>query len=168
MTKSSKGTAVVVAFLLGALGLFTSRPQVLQWLNGQGPIVAFLLWYVLLFTFIQIGSFLMFHKFDIRTIELGLGVILIAFAGGIVLYWPASDYSLSEVGANPSGVPSFLIASEDQLVYVLWRGLLPGASTDILGLLTYVLTPIVLVLVSGIFIAPRQLTAAFRGLLRTA
>jgi len=160
--------AVLVAFLLGGLGFFTSRPFLLQWLNTQNPILAFLLWYVLLFSFVQLGSLLIFHRLDYTTLRLGIGILVIAFAGGIVLYWPASTYSLNVVGATQAGTPSFLIASEDQLVYSFWQFFLPFASNDALGILTYAITPALLVLIAGLFVAPRQFSAAFRGLLRTA
>lgn len=159
-------TVILTALLFAGIGLFTSRPQVLQWLNTQSPETAFFLWYILLFAFVEISSLVLFKRLDLSSLRIGVGVVMLVFAVGIVLYFPASTYSLIAVGANPSGTPSFLLASEDQFAYDVWHTFLPWVGNDILGILVYGLTPFLLVILAASVISPAKFSRAVKGLLR--
>lgn len=163
-----KRVGIILALLLGFLGLIVSRPELLNWLNSQNANVDFVLWYVLLFAYIQFASLILFHRFDLATLRGGVGVLILIFAWGIVSYWPASGYSLAAVGANFNGTPSFLVASEDQLTYAGWQTLLPWLANFWLGVLTYILTPILLGLAAVAIIGPRRALRAFSDLLGLA
>lgn len=162
-------TSIVVALLLGGLGLVVSRPQILLWLNQQSPELDFVAWYILLFVYLQVTSFVLFRRLDILSFRYGFAAIILYFAASIVFFWPASNYALIAVGASPvgqGGTPAFLLATEDQITYAFWHTFLPFVGNDVMGLLIYVVTPILLVLFVALFLAPKQLGAALRGLLR--
>jgi len=158
---------LVLALLVGGLGFIVSRPLILRWLSEQSPITAFFLWYVLFFAYIQVVSLVLFRRLDMRSLEAGLGIVLIVFALGIVLYWPASDYALRVVGGSESA-PSFLLATEDQITFQFWSSVLPGLGNDVLGVLTYAVTPALLILLASFFIAPSRFRQAVWHVLRGA
>ncbi len=156
--------AAKAAIVVGAMGLVVSRVSVLRWLNGESALVAFVLWYALFYVWIILAYVFLFGHIDPRIFRVSLGITLIGFALGIVLYWPASDYALQVVGANPSGTPSFLLATEDQVTLMFWSGV--GVSdTFLLGILTYVITPIALILVAAMVITPTRFKNAIKALL---
>lgn len=159
-------TAFLTVLLFAGLGLIISRPIVLLFLNTQSPEVAFFLWYLLLFAYIEFASFVIFRRFDLSAIRGGLGIIILVFGAGIIFYWAASGYALTVVGANPQGTPPFLLASEDQLVYNLWRTALPFVGNDALGFLTYVVTPALLVLLSSFILSPKVFDRTVKSILR--
>ncbi len=157
---------LVVAFLFGGLGLIVSRPEILSWVDSQGPVIAFVAWYVLFFAYLQFTSVVIAHRIDLGTLRASVGIVILIFAFGIVDYFPASQYSLIVVGANPAAVPSFLIASEDQLTYVFWNAILPGFPNFWMGILIYFVTPIILVIVAAFVIGPRNLVRSAQLLFR--
>lgn len=154
-----------IALLLGGLGFIVSRPTVLLFLDAQSPVSAFVLWYLLFFAYIQAASLVLFHRIDVGTFRGGIGILMLTFAWGIVAYFPASGYALIAIGQSSSQVPSFLLASEDELTYLFWHGLLPGLANYWAGILTYVITPAALGVAAVFVIGPRRILTAFSRLL---
>ena len=150
--------AVLFAIAVGILGFIVSSAAVLDWLAAQDPTLDFVLWYGLLAVWSAVVYWILFGK--LISVKLDLALLILYFALGTVFYWAASDAALMNASL-PSGrsVPSFLIASEDQLIssFFLWL----GASPAVAVILTYVVVPAVLVFIALMLASKRGL-----GLLR--
>ena len=116
-------TALKVAGVFAGLGVLVSRFTVLQFLDAQSAVVLFFLWYAVLYVFLNVLAIVVGEDgfWEPKYGRVTLGIVLIVFAAGIVLYWPTSTYAVLATGADPSQVPSYVLATEDELVYQGWR-----------------------------------------------
>ncbi len=160
--------ALKAAAIFAVMGFIVSRPIVLVFLNQQSDVMDLFLWYVLFFIVLQFAFLILFGRLDVTTMRVAFGLLLVSFAFGIWLYWPASDYAIIAVGGNPGTVPSFLTASEDEVTFKALAALLGMGNLQLLGILTYVVVPTLLFLAGAIVIGPRQVRMAVRILLRGA
>jgi uncharacterized membrane protein len=165
--KDSTWTALKIAGLFAGLGILVSRFFVLHWLSGQAAVVLFFLWYAVLFGFTQVVAMALDEQsagvWEPRHLAIGLAVVLLVFAAGIVLYWPTSTYSVLAAGQDPSQVPSYVLATEDEVVYQGWYALGVHDLTA-LGILTYGLTPFLLVFVAVTLLKPETVQDALSRL----
>ena len=139
------GRALILAVSVGIMGFIVSNAAVLQWLATQSPTVDFFLWYGLLSVWLAVVYWALFHKHI--TVKLDAALLLFWFALGTVIYWAASDAALMNAGLPSGGsVPSFLLASEDQVISQAFLSL--GAAPWLAVILTYVVVPAVLVFIA--------------------
>ena len=156
-------TALKLAGLFAGLGVLVSRFTVLQWLDAQSAVVLFFLWYLVLYVFLNVIAWAVEEDWEPRHAGVTLGILLLVFAAGIVLYWPTSTYAVLAAGEDPSQVPSFVLATEDEVVYQGWYALGVRDLTA-LGILTYGLTPFLLVFAAVTLISPEAVQEALSRL----
>ncbi len=157
--------AIKTALLLAGFGLLFSRFAFIQFLNREQALTLLLLWYVVLFAFIQVGSYYLFHRVNTDTMRVGVGLVLLWFAAGIVIYWPASEYSILVVGGDPASVPPYLIATEDELAFYFWFHVLNVKDLFWSGVLTYAVAPFLLVLAAVFLVTPESFRRAVKEIL---
>jgi len=134
--------AILFALAIGGLGFIVSNATVLQFLAAQNPSVDFILWYGLLAIWSAAVYYILFGR--LISVRTDVAFLMFYFAIGTVFYWAASDAALQNAGIQSGGnVPSFLLASEDQLIssFFLWLGASPALAVA----LTYWVIPPVLV-----------------------
>ncbi len=162
-------TALKVAAVFAGLGVLVSRAFVLQWLSGQAAVALFFLWYAVLFAFTQVIAMALDEQamdlWEPRHLAVGLAVVMLVFAAGIVLYWPTSTYAVLATGGDPSQVPSYVLATEDEVTYWGWWSLGVRDLTA-LGVLTYGVTPFLLVFAAVTLLRPETVQDAIANVFR--
>lgn len=157
--------ALTFALLVAGLGFFISRGSVLVYIATLDPTATFILSYVVLYVWILlVGLVLSRRPPDVKILKFSVALIILTFAFGVVLYWPASACAVLATGGNPATVPSFLLSSEDQVVCQGYIGL-GITNVELLLFLTYVLTPFVLTFISVYIIAPQQARKFVRSII---
>ncbi len=151
---------VKVAIIVGLFGLIMSRRQILDWVAPMTSLDALVVWYVAFALFISILGYWVFSaKWTPRHT---LAVLLISWALGIVLYFPVSGYSTDITGAHLTGVES---STED---YVTMSWLSSIGISDSTGIITYAIIPAILILISGVFVAPQLFSRTFKSIVGRA
>jgi len=145
---------------MGLFGFIMSRKQVLEWIAPMSSLNALVLWYIFFGVFVTL---LGFWVFSARwTPRHTLAVLLISWALGIVLYFPISSYSTGITGAHLTGVES---ATED---FVTMSFLSSIGINDSTGIITYAVMPFLLILASGLIVAPNTFSRVMRAIVGRA
>ncbi len=160
-------TALKLAGVVAGLGILVSRFVVIQWLGQQGAVVLFILWWLVLYVFVNVLAYAVQEDWEPSYARVSLGILMIAFAIGIVLYWPTSTYAVLASGGDPSQVPSFVLATEDEVTYQAWW-VLGVRDLTALGILTYGLTPFLLIFAGVSLISPEAVGDALSRLFERA
>ncbi|MGC8974128.1 MAG: hypothetical protein ACP5KY_08000 [Thermoproteus sp.] len=154
-------------FALGlvVVGLLWSRQSVVALFSSIHPLYVLVLWYAVYGAFIYFvlrGVPLAGKRFGVSETAV---VVLLTFAFLIVFNQVESPYAAIAAGRDPSAVPSLLYATEDGVVFMAWQsvvqswrfpllcapwGCLWSHWYDLARDLTYVATPLLLVLVAGL------------------
>ena len=131
---------------MGLFGFIMSRKQVLVWIAPMSSLNALILWYIAFAIFI---TALGFYVFQARwSPRYTIALLLISWALGIVLYLPVSSYSTEITGAQLTAVEA---STED---YITMDALESIGINDSSGIITYAVIPALLILLSGLVIAP--------------
>jgi len=158
---------VIVIGSVGLTGLIISRPWFVVWFNSLDPFISLALWYVLLVTWLYIVftairliggkpmALTAGQLGGIRAIGLTESIALGIFFFGFFIVWNflESDYTTDILHAQQ--VPNIFRATEDGIVYIFWHQWL-GASVEWAGILTYVVTPILLLFIVAILVGTKQ------------
>jgi len=144
-----------VGIIVALFGLIMSRKQVLEWVAPMSSLDAIIVWYIAFGVFLTLLGFYVFGgRWNPRYT---IALLLISWALGIVLYYPMSPYSTEVTGASVTGVES---ATEDYTTYQFLQGI---GINDSSGIITYGVIPFVLVLLSGLVVAPSLFSKVFRS-----
>ena len=135
-----------VAIIVSLFGLIMSRKQVLEWVAPMSSLDAIIVWYIAFGIFVSLMGFYVFGgRWNPRYT---IALLLISWALGIVLYYPMSPYSTDVTGATVTGVES---ATEDYTTMIWLQDL---GINDSSGIITYGVVPFLLILISGLVVAP--------------
>ncbi len=154
---------IVLAIILGLMGFVFTTDMFVKFLNGLNPIVGLLAYYGFFFIMVMVLSKmdLIILTFQVKDWTKVIGMFLFTMALVIILAW--GNYSIFSANA--------VLPAEQQLnsniLYqsmdgILWWGYssLIGVDTalklGIVRILTYVLSPFLLVLMAGLFIGKKQ------------
>ena len=144
-----------VAVVVGLFGLIMSRRQVLDWVAPMTSMDALAVWYIAYAIFLSVlGFYVIGAHWNLRYT---VALLLITWALGIVLYFPISSYSTGITGAQLTGVES---STED---YVTMSALNSIGINDSTGIITYAVVPFLLILISGLVIAPNLFSRIFKA-----
>jgi len=144
---------VGLAVALGGIGFILTIREFVLFLNGLTPLTGLLVYYLILFTVIFTLSRLdlVIFGFKIRSVAQTIGVTLITFAFFITVNWTSPYIQYVSTGSMNGASPIFY-QSEDGVIYYLWSFLLPG-NVEVLRILTYVVSPVLLALLGGMLIS---------------
>jgi len=145
---------LAVAFAL--MGFAFSSREWLLFLDGLNPFQGLIVYYVIIFTSIFILSRLdlVVLGFRIRGLAQTIGLTLITFAFFITVDWE-SPYIQIATGRQPVDMSPVYFQAEDGAVWYAWSQILPTAGPDVLRVLTYVVTPLILALVGGFLVSEK-------------
>ncbi|MEM3447291.1 MAG: hypothetical protein QXP38_00195 [Nitrososphaerota archaeon] len=173
--RSRGHVAVFLRFVVGVavVGWIYSRRWVVSLFNQLPPLYTLIIWYIAFFSFIYI----VFRDLPFMGRRFGysdaLGVTLMTFAFLIAWNQVESPWAAIATGKNPSELPNILIATEDGVTWMFWQGLVlrsglrfPMACLlgycvwpnwyDLVKDLTYIVTPVILLLVAGLILGLRR------------
>jgi len=145
----------------GLIGFLFSSKAWLMFISKLNPIVGLIIYYILLIVVIilleRFGLIVSGIKLD--TISHTIGVVLIVFAFFITMDWQ-SCYVRAITG-NPCKEDTIYIYTEDGLVYYIWSRIF--TNLQVLRILTYVVTPVVLSLIGTLLITDSPVITPFRA-----
>jgi len=166
-------TELVIVFALGLTGLIISRPWFVIGFNALDPFVSLALWYVALTLWIY-GVMLIIQVLargpvsitagkmgGIRGVGLteSIGTAIFFFAFFIVWNFLESDYATDILHTQP--VPNLFRATEDGITYIFWHQWF-GLPVEWAGIMTYVISPMILALVAASLISTKHYLIALR------
>jgi len=161
------------AALLALLGVVWSRRGVVELFNQLDPAVTLAIWYAvfLVFVFLVFGGVsFMGRRFDAGDTAI---VGLLTFAFMLVFNQVESPYAAIASGRNPEEVPALLYATEDGVVFRLYMWVsrwlsFPAVCVPLTQLclwsqpadfardMTYVATPVMIVVAAGMLFGARR------------
>ncbi|MEM0381415.1 MAG: hypothetical protein QW580_01940 [Nitrososphaerota archaeon] len=167
--------AVFIRFVaaVAIVGWIYSRRAVVNLFNQLPPIYTLIIWYLAFFAFV----YFVFRDLPFMGRRFGafeaLGVTLITFAFLIAWNQVESPWAAIASGENPQQIPNILLATEDGVTWMFWQGLVlrsglqfPMACIlgycvwpnwyDLVKDLTYVVTPVLLLLAAGLILGLRR------------
>lgn len=155
-------------FVLGIFiaGLIWSQKHVMLFALGLSPITILLLIYASVFflAYFTLGG-LPYGGGRFGVLE-SLGVAMIVYAFNMVFTHVSSPWAYA--GSPPENVPPVLYASEDGIIYLLIYDRVAGLTYPILfwkdaheftAFLTYAVTPVFLVMLASLLLAPKKAVA---------
>jgi hypothetical protein len=143
---------LALAAALALLGFILTSREWLLFLDGLSPFQGLLVYYMILYGSLYLLSRmdLVVFGFKIRDPLQTLGLLLVTFAFFIVVDWESPYVQIVTKGdASVGAVSPVFFQSEDGAVWFLWQQALPWANFEVVRLLTYVLTPLILALIGG-------------------
>jgi len=154
MRLSTREIWLALAFAL--MGFAFSTREWLFFLDGLNPLQGLIVYYVIIFTCIFILSRLdlVVLGFRIHGLAQTVGLTLITFAFFICVDWE-SPYVQFATGHPVADVSNILFQAEDGAVWYAWSQILPMAGPDVLRVLTYVFTPMLLALIGGFLVSEK-------------
>ena len=171
----SKGEAkwfvVRVVVGLAMIGALAASRSFIVFMNKLNPLQGLVIWYSLL----AIALFIILHGRSITVAGLGtrslgfveiIATLMIVWAFQIVL-GVESPWAAQASNLDPNQVPQVLYQSEDGVTYVLLYNLLWSLSPyfpnivwktypDFIAFMTYVITPIILVLLASLILTTKK------------
>ena len=158
---------LIIVGALGATGFIISRPWFVVGWNALDPMLALFLWYMLLTVWLYIVFTLIQYagraRIKISAGKVGaisgvgltetIALILFLFAFFIVWNFFESGYTTDILGVPP--VPNTFLGTEDSVFYILYHQWL-GFSVQTAGVLTYVVTPMVLALIAASLVCTKM------------
>lgn len=138
------------------LGFVFSMREYILFLNGLTPLHGLLVYYAVLggSLFVLSRMDLVVFGFKIRSLTQTLGLMLITFAFFVVVGW-SSPYVQYVATGSTAGASVVFYQCEDGAVWYVWSTLLPTLDVEVLRILSFVLTPFLLVLAGGMLVAGR-------------
>jgi hypothetical protein len=145
-----------LALAFALMGFAFSTREWLLFLDGLNPLQGLIVYYVIIFTCIFVLSRLdlVVLGFRIRGLAQTLGLTLITFAFFICVDWE-SPYVQLITGRSVADVSNVYFQAEDGAVWYAWSQILPTAGPDVLRVLTYVFTPMLLALIGGFLVSEK-------------
>jgi len=145
----------LLATIFALMGLIFSHKFFLIWLNTLNPIAGLLFYYLVLFLTITLLSHfgLVISGIKIKKPLQFFGTLLIIFSFFIIVNWESPFINYQVYGSLPdsSQFSQILFQSEDGATFYFWSTII-GVSTDLAGILTYVITPFILTLIGAFFV----------------
>jgi hypothetical protein len=154
LSLSSREVWLAVAFAFMGFA-FTSREWLL-FLDGLNPAQGLIVYYAILYCCLLVLSRLELVVFGFRIKDplQTLGLLLITFAFFITVDWESPLVQIA-TGRTVENVSPVLFQSEDGAVWFLWQSAFPMAGAEILRVLTYVVTPLLLALAGGMLVSEK-------------
>jgi len=145
VTRDEFKLAVVIAIMGFA---FTTRPYIL-WLNSLSPFAGLLIYEIILYGALYTMSrmHLSLGHIEIKDWSQTIGLWLIQYAFFVTINL-TSQYVQWVIDGSVTA-PNIFLQSEDGAAFWLFQQILPFASMDALRILTYVITPFILVMIGG-------------------
>ncbi|OIP20532.1 hypothetical protein AUJ91_01110 [archaeon CG2_30_31_98] len=147
-----------LAVIIVVFGFLFSTKEFLLFLNTLNPIYGFMLYYfilfLVLFVFSKFGFVIMNVK--IQNIVQVIGSTMIAFAFFIVVGWESAYVQYITLGSYGE-ISNIFLQSEDGAVWYFWYNIIGIVNIELARLLTFVITPFVLVIVGGLLVTKRKL-----------
>ena len=143
-----------LAIVFSVMGFVISSREVIMFMNGLNPIAGLVLFYGILYGSLYILSYagLIIYKFKIDNPIKILGLLLITFAFFIIVNWESAYIQFVTMG-NMGGASPMFLQSEDGAVWYFWYDIMNVNNIEIARLLTYVLTPFLLVLIGSLMVS---------------
>jgi hypothetical protein len=134
----------------GIIGFLFSTKAWLIFINKLNPIIGLVMYYIILIMVIVLLEHfgLIVSGLKLDTISHTIGLILIVFAFFITMDWQ-SCY-VRAITNNPCKKDTIYLQTEDGLVYYLWSRVF--TNLEVLRIMTYVITPMVLALIGTFLI----------------
>jgi hypothetical protein len=139
---------------IGVLGFIVSFPPLLSWLAVQDPLIVYGLLYALLFAFFFFVGGAIKRNFSLRQAS---GVFVLYFALSPILGYADNPYLSPQItGATLTAVES---GPEEVLLTLFWQ--MFTTNTQMLIILVYIVSPILLTLLAFYILSPRTFFRAF-------
>lgn len=140
------------ALAIALLGFVFSMREWILFLDGQSPFMGFLIYYGIIYVSLlilsKVGFVLMGHH--VKEWHQALGVMLIMIAFFTVFNWESQYVNIVAHGSLDNISPIYF-QSEDGMTWAFWEGL-GFANTEILRLLTFVISPFIEALCGGMLL----------------
>jgi hypothetical protein len=144
---------VLLAILIGVMGYVFSTREFILFLNSLDPISGFIIYEIIFYSWLIFTSYLglAFLGVKIKQPLQLFGLWLIWFALFITIDWE-SPYVQYVTKGNFEGASGVFYQSEDGAVWYFWHDLLNIKNVDMVRILTYVVTPLLLALAGGLLV----------------
>lgn len=146
---------LILASALAIIGFLFSMPSFILWLNNLNPIEG-----LLFYQAITLGAVLglakvglVIHNTKIRVGRQALGLYMVLFAFLIITDFTSCWINIITAGTCPASANIFT-QSEDGATFFLWSSIVNNPATA--RILTFVVTPIILVLIGGYLIGYKR------------
>lgn len=145
---------IKLAIVFAGLGFIFSSRSWLLWLNSFDPIKGLFIYYIILYISIFILSKfnLIIYKFRIEKPLQVLGLLLITFAFFILVDWESAYVQYITTGST-EGASVIFYQCEDGATWYFWYNVMNVKNIEMARILTYVITPFVLVLIGSYFVS---------------
>lgn len=147
---------LLLAFAFGVIGFAVTTREAIMAMNSTDPIIGLLGYYAILYsTLFLLAHFgLVIYKFNIKSPTQTLGLLLITFSFFIIFDW-TSCYINTVVHGSCTGISPVYFSSEDGATYYFWDTVMRINNPEISRLLTYSLTPFLLVMIGSTMVSQK-------------